>query len=171
MSDLEQWFISVYDEFVDGEGEEGATVEESRAEVARQYAEAVEQKRIARHTRDLTTEGRDLFDKFVKPARTRRRQSFRADIQFILDDLAGKTILGRDHPIFSEAFPVGDGRDKTLGFWTADDWQDAINERNSNAVAVAAAAHEFQIAARSVIARLQSTGASITSDLFRPDDD
>lgn len=159
------WFVAQYDHFVASQ-DDGAEVDLSREAVAVEYVTAVTDGRVGRHTADLFAEGRALFDRWVGRKRTQRRNSFRKDLEWLADALNGETILGTDDPAFAQAYPLGDGRDKCLGDWTVNDWAGAVNERNSNAVAVAAAAHEFQQLAGAVTHRMRASGAQKTSELF-----
>ena len=160
------WFVAQYDRYVASEGAVGAKLEDSRSEVARCYALGLENGLIERESTDVTSEGRDLFDRHVGRTRDLRRTSFRKGVEYIVDALNGGTILGPSDPIFSAAYPLGDGRDKTLGKWSQDDWRESARERNSNAVAAASAAHEYEVLAGKVIRRMQATGVTTTAGLF-----
>lgn len=165
-SNIEAYIIDVYDKYVASEGDLGAAVETSRDAVAHQYASDVENGVIERPEVDLVEEGRRLFNQAVTRTRGGRREAFKKNVEYILDALADETILGPSDPIFSEPHPLGDGRDKVLGLWTAEDWLGAVNERNSNAVAAAAAAHEFEVVARQVVDHLKKASARTTRQLF-----
>ena len=163
---LTEWLVATYDEVVTGEGADGATVEKARDAVAHAYADAVDRGEIDRVAVDVVAEGRDLFDRHIGRTRTRRRESIRKDMEYMLDALADETILGRHDPIFQQAYPLGDGRDKVLGLWTQEDWLGAAAERNSNVVAAAAAAHSFEVMAKAIVDRLRDASAGLTIDLF-----
>lgn len=162
-----EWFVKTYDAFVASEGDTGADLEKSRDEVAHSYATAVENGDVKRHQDDLVAEGRKLFDRWVGRVRSARRDSFKRDVLYLIDAASDETILGPNDPVFATPYPLGDGRDKVLGLWTVEDWLGAVHERNSNAVAVAAAAHEFSICANVIVERLKSTNSRITSQLFK----
>jgi hypothetical protein len=161
------WIVAEYDAVVAAEGDEGAVLEKSRDAVAHAYCDAVETGRIDRAMDDLVGEGRLLFDRFVGPERRRRRESMQANAEYLLSALRHETILGPSDPAFVVPFPLGDGRDKVLGLWTLEDWGGAVNERNRNAVAVAAKAHEFGTVAKEITGQMESQGCRTTADLFR----
>lgn len=138
-----EWFIETYDGFVSDSRDDGAALEKCRDAVATAYADAVESGTADRWTPDLVTEGRALFNQFIEPERERRRTSVKRSWRNLLDALSGETILGRDDPALALAYPIGDGTDKTLFYWTAEDFQAATMERFRNAAAATEAAAEF----------------------------
>jgi hypothetical protein len=137
-----EWFIRTYDAFISEAGEDGVALEKSRDALATAYADAVESG-ADRWTPDLVSEGRALFNQFVAPERERRRTSVKKSWRSFLDALNGDTILGRDDPALAHAYPIGDGSDKKLFFWTPEDFQTAAMERFRNAAAATEAAAEF----------------------------
>lgn len=161
-----QWFVDQYDSYVERQGDDGSVLEKSRDYVAHAYADAVEAGWIGRLTVDLVVEGRNAFDRLVGPVRDRRRSGLRADMGHLHDALNGDTILGRDDPILSKAFLLGDGRDKTLRMWAVEDWQMAVRERYQNAATVTIAAAGFDTEAQQIIDAMQRQGARVTGDLF-----
>lgn len=160
------WFIERFDSYVAGEGGQGAVLEKSRDSVAHAYASAVEAGEIDRRQPELVEEGRELFDRFIKPVRSQRRQSMLATVEDLLDALADRTILGADDPILRMSFPLGDGRDKQLNAWTRDDWSGAITERYRNAASVTSAAADFDAATQHIIDAFRQQDVRITGDLF-----
>lgn len=165
LANFRNWFVDQFDTFVT-ENDEGVELEKSRDAVAHAYADAVEAGDIARWDADTTSEGRGLFDRLVKPVREQRKSTMRSDAQYLVDALNGDTILGRDDPALSQAYPLGDGRDKTLRFWTAEDWRSAVTERYRNAAAVTEAARRLDELADRIVAALVSHGVNTTGDLF-----
>lgn len=161
-----EWFIEQFDRFVSAASNDGSEVEKSRDALAHAYSDAVESGQAERWRDDLTTEGRVLFDRFVKPAREQRKSSMRRSAQELVDALNGETILGVQDPRLDQAYPLGDGRDKTLRYWTAEDWRAATTERYRNAAAVTAAAKEFDEAADQITRALISHGVNTTGELF-----
>lgn len=140
--DYREWFIRQFDEYIAGEVA-GSGVEKSRDGVAHAYNDAVEAGELKRQRSNLIDEGRELFNRYVLPAREARRNGIRTAAQPILDALNDDTILGLNDPVLSQAYPIGDGTDKTLRNWTVDDWTVSTNERYRNAARVTAAAKEY----------------------------
>lgn len=164
MSDR-NWFVDHYDALGD-DVPEGAELEKLRDSVAHGYADGVESGDIARHHDDLVSEGRALFDRWVKPTREQRKSSLRRDAAYLGDCLAGGTILGTDEPVLMQMFPLGDGRDKTLRNWSPEDWRNAARERFRNAADVTAAAADFDEHAERMAKAIESARVVTTGDLF-----
>ena len=164
--DFRDWLTSKFDAYVTDSGDDGSTVEKSRDAIAHAYSDAVETGDLGRWKSDLVTEGRALFDRFVKPVREQRKSAMRRDAEYLVDALNDETALGRDDPALAQAFPLGDGRDKTLRFWTAEDWRTATTERYRNAAAVTEAARRFDEAADLIVRALTGRGVNTTGDLF-----
>lgn len=165
MSD-KQWFLDAFDEFVESEGDGGAAREKSRDGVARRYEQAVENGEINRPREPLIDEGRALFDRHIGAEITRRRTSLRKSMDHLLDVLAGETVLGAGDPALHQAYPLGDGSDKTLGLWTPDDWQAATFERYRNAAEATRAASNFDERAQRFLVAMRQRGVRTTGDLF-----
>lgn len=161
-----EWFIEAFDRFIGSEGQDGAELEKSRDAVAQVYVDGVESGQIERWRDDITDEARALFDRWVKPERSRRRQTMLKSARAIVDALAGETILGPDDPILQLAFPLGDGRDKRLALWTEDDWSESSVERFRNAASVTSAAADYDLAVQEIRAAFRKRDASTTRDLF-----
>ncbi len=160
------WFIEQFDRFVTDNGDDGATVEKSRDAVAQAYVDGVESGQFARWASELKDEGRALFDRLVKPVREQRKSTMRRDAEYLADTLAGETVLGEADPVLDQAFPLGDGRDKTLRFWTAEDWRTAVTERYRNAAAVTEAARRFDESADAIVRAMTGRGVKTTGELF-----
>lgn len=161
-----EWFVEAYDRHVSESGNYGSAVEKSRDATAHAYADAVEAGEQERYAPDLVSEGRALFDQFVKPERDRRKSSMRRSMEYLLDALNDGTILGVDDPSLAMAFPLGDGRDKTLAHWTAEDWRAATTERFRNAAKVTEAASDFDEQAEKIVRFMQDRQAATVASLF-----
>lgn len=164
-----QWFREQYDAVVGEEPDEGATVEKSRDAVAHAYADAVEKDEQTRRKIDLVEEGRMWFDREVGPLRTSRRSSLKRDAEYIRDALTpGATMLGTDDPIFDQAYPLGNGSDKTLRYWTTADWMGSVQERTQKAKDATDAAEEFNEVAKVIVTAMTERGVTQTGRLFDP---
>lgn len=97
------WLIDIYDEYVASQPL-GASVEESREAVSRAYAEAVESGSMPRWEEDLETEGRNLFDRLVKPVREQRKSAMVKRFEWILDAIMDGTLMEEWDPILSRAY-------------------------------------------------------------------
>lgn len=160
------WFIQKYDGVVADAGPEGAYLEKARDAVAQAYQDAIESGEILRWQAEIKDEGRALFDRLIKPVREHRKSSMRRDAKYLVDALNGQTVLSGDDPVLHSAFPIGDGRDKTLRLWTLDDWRSATTERYRNVAAVTAAAREFDEYADAISRALLARDVDTTGDLF-----
>lgn len=160
------WFIEQFDAFVTSSNDDGAPLEKSRDAVAQAYVDGVESGELPRWQSELKDEGRALFDRLVKPVREQRKSSMRKDAEYLVDALNDATVLGESDPVLDQAFPLGDGRDKTLRYWTRDDWRAAATERYRNAAAVTEAARRFDEAAELIAQALASRGVNTTGALF-----
>ena len=163
--------LSHWDEHVAANPGQGASLEESREAFIRAYVTAV----TAGDTRwqvDVETEGRNLFARSVDKTRKTRRANLARDGEHLLAALNDETILGNADPLLDQALPIGapDGRDKTLRFWTWEDWDTAKTERYRNAAETTAAAKDFDLKVASrFIAALRRPDVRRTEDLFRSD--
>lgn len=168
MSDRE-WFIDGYDQFVNDSGSDGAELEKSRDALAHQYADAVEQGRIDRHQATLVEEGRTLFSRYVERERNRRSRSVSRELQYLLDAMRDQTVLGRDDPRFTQAVPLGesDGRDKTLGLWSPDEWVKWGGERRANGDAAKAAGDRDDRMAKEFAGQMIRMGVTTTREVFQ----
>ena len=160
-----QWFIDTFDRLVSEHPDEGMTVEKARDAMSHAYLDAIERGE-QRYQDSLMDEGRALFDRFVGPARDGRRRTFKNCTLFLIDALSDSTLLGVEDPVLDQAFPLGDGTDKTLRYWTSDDWAASVTERYRNAASATAAAAEFDVRAQTIITALRTTGSRQTGDLY-----
>lgn len=161
----EQWFIDAYDEVVQSEPD-GVELAKIKHEVGLRYEDAVESGEIERDAPALSAEGEDKFDKYIPPARRSRKAVFRRDLGNLLDALNGETVLGEDDPRLDQAFPIGDGRDKTLRYWSVDDFQNALSVRYAKAADSMDAADGFAKIAREVIRQMSAHNARMFGRLF-----
>ena len=159
------WFVNAYDEHVREAGA-AVSVADARAAIARRYKRDVLARRIKRAKPSIEDEGRHLFDRWVMPKRSARTTNLRKNGQHLIDALRGNTILGRDDPYLDMAYPLGNGQDKTLRYWTAEDWECSRIERHRVADAEKRSARDFDDEVASVfIAELRRTGVRFTGDL------
>jgi hypothetical protein len=166
MTDRE-WFIETYDAAVDETGDDGASLEKARDVVAHEYAEAVESGAQPRHAPDLVEEGRILFNEFIGAERKRRKESMREQVAYLLDAFESEDGAYVD-PILAQAYPLGDGTDKALRYWNADDWGGARTTRYRKAAEATKAADLFdRETVDPMLDAMRSRNARTTGDLFR----
>lgn len=162
-----QWFLETYDRYVEDNGLDGVTLEKARVAVVNACVEAVESGVEERWENSLALDAAREFNRHVKPERDRRRSAIRKDCEHILAALADDTILGIDDPILRTAYPVGTGVDKTLFYWTREDFREATHERYRNAADVTAAAKEFDLEyAQRFITAMAHRQAAYLGELF-----
>lgn len=162
----QSWFVREYDRVVQEAGSEGQATEKNRDAVAHAYATAVENGEINRYSVDLVEEGRDLFNKTVMPRRTSRRNMMRDSMEHLLAVIQGEAILDDSDPILEWAFPLGDGGDKTLRYWTVEDLSTAWSIRFSKSAQAAAAAEEFYQISKLISDAMKRNGAAMIGDLI-----
>lgn len=159
-----QWVLDNFDNFV--ANNPGTPLDDSRQAFKEDYVRLVESGEIERYTTDIDTEASALFDQAVKPAREQRRNSLRKQVGYMLDALADSTILGVHDPMFMLAYPLGNGTDKVLGYWTRDDWRNATTERYRNAAEATKSASSFDDAAGQIVLAMVNRDVMTTSGLF-----
>jgi hypothetical protein len=163
----ENWIQEKYEEIVSSAGEEGMPLEFIKQILAEQYADEVGANRIDEWKPSSVDMGILLFSKVIDPIRKKRRSTLLTTGEYIKDALEDKSILGLNDPILCMAFPLGDKSDKTMGFWTSDNWIQAANVRFRNADQASETAKSFSIVAQSVSASMENTGSRIVNELFR----
>lgn len=161
------WFTAIYDEIVNEAGSDGLELEKSRDAVAHRYADAVESGEINRYSADLVTEGREIFNRTVTKTRQSRKTTMRKSMDQILAVIEGTDFFDNDDPILEWSFPLGDddGRDKTLRYWTVDDWKTSWTVRFSRAAQASSAADEYYQRAKQIVAAMERSSARMTGDL------
>ena len=158
------WLIDIYDEFVASQPL-GASVEDSREAVSRAYADAVASGAMPRWEEDLETEGRNLFNRLVMPIREQRKSAMVKRFEWVLDAIMDGSLLDEWDPTLGHAYPLGDGRDKSLRLWSVEDLENASIERFRNAAAVTAAAAEFDKRAKTIADLMRARNVLKIDDL------
>lgn len=158
-----EWFEYAYDEIV-GVERDGIDQDKLRDALARDYLDAMDRGEI--EPPSAMDHARAKADQYMRPIRRKRKASFRKDIEYLLDALNGETILGSDDPRLQQAVPVGNGRDKRLAFWTAEDWMTAVNVRQQNVQRAAEAATELSELATAAIRAMSSRNAAMFGDMY-----
>lgn len=160
------WLIATYEDVVSQSGDEGMGNDDVRTEVARRYEAAVTGGELPPPDINLIDLGLMRFDKVIAKERRKRGVKLRDDIKFLADTLFTAE-AGDVDPILALAVPLGDGRDKTLRFWSADDWMAATTIRYRNAAKVTAAAAAFDETSQRIRSAMRARDVQRTEDLFR----
>lgn len=105
----------------------------------------------------------------IEPLRDRRRQSLKKVIEYLRDSILYGGDGANIDPLLSQAFPLGDGTDKTLGAWTPDDFRNASISRQKVAMEQVAAADEFDAVVEEFVSVMESRSAQSAADMFSPD--
>lgn len=163
---FDQWFIDRYDEYVSSRDSDSTVLEESRAAVAEQYAEAVEAGELERETVSVQETGRRHFNRVIGKVRESRRAALRKELDYLVDCIRDYTVLGTQDPRFGQAFPIGDGSDKTLGSWSFTDWETASTVREIESKVQAIAAREFKHGVEILKTAMIERGALVTRDVL-----
>lgn len=161
---MDNLILPKYDLAVKRAGLDGIKVADARAEVVDEVTRML----VAGELDPLgpTEQAEAIVDRSLVPGRKARRAALHSEVEYLLDALADGTILGRDDPRLAQALPLGDGRDKTLALWAADDWQAALNVRRSKRDELTASVQIFEEAVTTVITAMQTSGSATIADLF-----
>lgn len=166
-TDVDQWFLDEFDRFVLSKTTDAAILDDSRTTLSERYAEAVESGELDPPKVSLQEAGKRHFNRIINAARDKRRRSLKKELEYLLDCLRDETILGVNDPRFNQAFPLGTGADKTLGFWTITDWQTASEGRTIEAQDQTDSAAEFKRSVSILRGEMIKRGAVITADAFQ----
>lgn len=160
--------LSIYDERLAVEVD-GASYDKAVDMVAGDLADGIEAGRIQRPERTLMEECRDLVRATLRNARRARRNSMRKQLDWIVAALTGNPDEEADMSVvLGQAYMLGDGRDKTLRYWTVEDFVGATMTRYRKAAEATEAATEFDERAQQVIAIMRERGASTLGLTFEP---
>ncbi len=163
-----QWIIDQFDFTVANGGLEGVRLADARQNVVTAIVDEITSGRMSISDIPLDQVGGMLFDSTVKPVRNQRKLELKNAGAWIVDVINRDTILGEFDPILDRAYSLGkkDGTDKTLRFWTVDDWQGAVTERYRNAADVTSSAQDFDLnVASPIIEALRASNVVMTGDL------
>lgn len=163
-----QWIVEQFDFTVANGGLEGVRLADARQSVIAAIVDEIESGRMSVADIPLDQIGEMLFDSTVKPVRNHRKLELKNAGQRVVDVINRDTILGEFDPILERAYSLGkkDGTDKTLRFWTVDDWQGAVTERYRNAADVTSSAKDFDMeVATPIIEALRANNVVMTGDL------
>jgi len=160
----EQWVVAAYDRVADEFAAEGASVKILRDETIHRVSAAIEAGEYTLPTKTVENQVADIFDRVVPKARRVRRSELRTQFRIILDILEGGTLLGDEDPKLDQAFPLGNGEDKTLRYWTVVDVAMSINVRYEKAAEATSAATGFDADGTALIAELNRRGVRFIGD-------
>ena len=161
MNPDKEYTLTVWNRLVAEHGADPVQLADSRAQFATEYQRDVMAGRVTRLERSLIAEGEALFDKHVRPERDRRAKGKHGFAENIANSL-----LGNEDPHLDLAVPLGNGSDKTLRYWTREDWYDSIKVREKSAQDTVDAAAEHKMYAMRVIESLAHSNAAYTGQLF-----
>lgn len=159
------WAMALYDRVIAEAGEAGLGLGDARKRYAQLYQKAIDNGEIDLQ-KDPFSEGLMVFDSLVTKGRDSRRNSFKTHMEEVLSALREETLLGHDDPVFRQAMMLGNGWDKILGMWSADDWRDSVIPRYRNAAAVAVAAEQFDLLATDIADMMAIRGLRLVWDGF-----
>lgn len=165
---IDNWIVNNYDRIVRGAGGDGIKVRDARTAVVERIVCALETGEVEPLNAQRMAEA--MADQAMLPARRARKTALHDQLNWIIEDLHGETVLGHAHPRLRQAFALGDGRDKTLALWSVDDWRGALNVRREKRDEFTAAVQIFEDQVQTVVAAMFAAGATTTADLF-PDSD
>ena len=161
----EQWLWNTYDRIVASGDEATMKFGDARLAVINEVENALTSGELT--ISDHRTIATLLVDQEIKTGRKARRARLADEMEWIIAALADETVLGVNDPLLAQAYPLGDGRDKILMFWSADDWRNASLIRYRKASEATGSAAIFDELAGQIIAAMQTRRANKVADLFR----
>lgn len=162
MTSHEQFVQDEYDRVVLEAGDDGMKPGEATELAADALAKAIRNEEIDAIGVDEYADA--VAARTIGGLRSRRRSSLTKAAQIVADILAGVTTLGEDDPLLTEAYPgSSEAIDKSLRFWTRDDWQTATMTRYRKAAEATAAAVTFDEITQTIIGLLhgKTTGEAL----------
>jgi len=161
MTEHEDFIRDAYDRFVLDAGEDGIKTGEAAAHVAGLLAQAIRDGHV---TISEAEYAQKVTKQIITGIRTARRAGLVETALWVQSMLAGETILGSDDPVLKMAYPgSADSIDKSLVYWTEDDWNTATMTRYRKAAEATAAAVAFDNVASAIVTMLKgrSTGDAL----------
>src|SRR5699024_519690 len=164
------WIIEHYEEYVRNQLD-GSDLEKTREALGHVVLEGVQTGEIEGPKPNLDW-AIGLVNSAITPHRTKRRQSFIKNSEYLLDALQNPDEGIHIEPFLDRVFPLGshDGRDKAFRYWTEEDLNASVIERYGNAAAVMEAAKEHEQVAQEWIASMRRYEAVIIEDVFSRSD-
>lgn len=159
-----QWVMETYDRIIASGDESTMKLADARIAFLDAYETAVATGELDRMPLDVRAEADVLFEAVARPTRQARKNSLYGQMEYIVAALHDETVLGLDDPALMQAYPLGDGRDKILMFWSADDWQNATLIRYRKASESTSAAAIFDELAAQIIAAMRTRSARTTAE-------
>lgn len=151
--------IALYDEYVRSVGGE---VKSSEAmEAIRPQVVAM----LADEPRDLDREAAQTLRESIAPVRGKRSRSLKENLDWFLDGFAEDGAYV--DPLLDQAYGLGHerGLDKTLRFWTSEDFRNLVVTRYRVAADQTAAAKDIDGSVQRVVDRMQAQGATHFGDV------
>lgn len=160
------WIIEKYDEYVRSQPD-GSDLEKTREALGHIVLDGVQTGEVSGPTANLDW-AVSIVNAAISPHRTKRRQSFIKNSEYLLDALNNPDEGIHIEPFLDRVFPLGshDGRDKAFRYWTEEDLNSSVIERYRNAAAVMEAAKEHDQVAQEWIASMRRYDAVIIEDVF-----
>lgn len=162
---ISEWSVEHFDRIITSAGDDGSKLSVTKDAFVSDFVQAIMSGDLQLPVRDLEDEARAAFQRYVEPVRQARKNSLRTTMEHLVDALNDDTILGLNDPALDMAFLVGDGRDKILRLWSADDWEQFIMARYRNAADVTTAAAADDRLARQIVDAMRQRQATHTGDL------
>ena len=167
MTDYKEYLVAGYDEYVRMSGDAGVKPGVVRDHLSAKYADDVKFGLITAWQPNDIEAGIVLFNNIIMgDVRPARKTSFRDDVEYLVSAIRGETILGEDDPALNVAYSIGDGRDKILKLWTAEDWKQSVNVRFENLAKVTTAAYEFDQLVDELLSQMAKCGAQTTAQVL-----
>lgn len=158
------FFESIFDENTARMGTPSPS--ESKEAFIATIADGVRSGRIPRRAVTVEDAARLEWLDHIEPLRDRRRRGLKKVIEYLRDSLLYGSDGANIDPLLSQAYPLGDGTDKTLSAWTPTDYQNASLSRQKVAMDQVASADEFDAVVAEFVSVMESRGAGSTGAMF-----
>lgn len=109
--------------------------------------------------------GAAMFDNHVLPVRKERRRMLPEQLRLLLDDPQNEELM------LTKAFPVTNDRDASLGHWTPDHLQLAIQDHDRQVSVDAQESQAFKEVANRVLEAMKDKNVQTTAELLEPADE
>lgn len=176
MNSEEQWWVNTFDDVVEELSvQDGVQVSQSKGLVVQRFVEAVREGAIPQpRVPSIEEIGFQRFQRFIPKQRTKRREHMVENLDYILDAIKDPSVgMTISDPMLKFAFPLGtsDGKDRSLGLWTIEDYDRSALRRYRNAADVTVAAKEFDERQQSIVNLMHERSAQFTRELFDEEND
>lgn len=158
--------LTQYNRVVARSGVEGLTPNEARERALDAMERKIARGQMEPPTLSVRAQLAAKWDQVITSERRARRERIRHEVEEIANALTGQYGLKDKRDLLGKAFPTGAGVDKSLKFWSMEDWMDSVVARQVNAEKAAHAARVHAEHVSVITGAMRSRNALLTGDLF-----